>query len=361
MATFQRRKNRAGVTAWTAQIRIKKDGEIIHQEVRTFSKSNDRENEKNARKWAQHREAELEINGLPKTPASSSLHNLAESYISDYSENIRLGRSKLASIRQLQKTPLALIPCHKLTAKDYITHCKARLATGTLPQTVKNDIVWTGVLLKFGIAAHGITASLPELEAAKAFLSDNGMTARSARRERLPTPEEHAKLMAYFRGEFLHGRSGYPMADILLFAMYSARRQSEITRILWADNDEKHRTGMVRDLKDPRKKLGNNRRFDYTEEAWAIVKRQPRDAPEIFPYDSKTIGAYFTRACHLLEIEDLHFHDYRHLATTWLFSTDMSIQAVAAHTLHESWGTLKRYAHIGKAEMAAIREIYCVK
>jgi hypothetical protein len=33
-----------------------------------------------------------------------------------------------------------------------------------------------------------------------------------------------------------------------------------------------------------------------------------------FPYDPKSVGAAFTRACHILGIQDLRFHDLRHEA-----------------------------------------------
>jgi Phage integrase family len=46
------------------------------------------------------------------------------------------------------------------------------------------------------------------------------------------------------------------------------------------------------------------------------------------PVEPRTIGAAFTRACRVLEIEDLHFHDLRHEATSRLFETGYSIVEV---------------------------------
>ena len=66
----------------------------------------------------------------------------------------------------------------------------------------------------------------------------------------------------------------------------------------------------------------------------------------IFPYNPKSISERFRRACAVLGIADLHFHDLRHEGTTRLFEQEMSIPEVAAHTLHESWGVLKRYTHL---------------
>jgi HEAT repeat protein len=59
---------------------------------------------------------------------------------------------------------------------------------------------------------------------------------------------------------------------------------------------------VVRDAKHPRAKDGNHRRIKYTQEAWAIVERQPRTDERIFPYNAKSVSAAFTRSCHVLGI-----------------------------------------------------------
>lgn len=41
--------------------------------------------------------------------------------------------------------------------------------------------------------------------------------------------------------------------------------------------------------------------------------------PRIFPYTADAISTAFTRACRVLWIADLRFHDLRHEATSWLF------------------------------------------
>ncbi len=108
---------------------------------------------------------------------------------------------------------------------------------------------------------------------------------------------------------------GYTIEDQRAGRPMTIARQSEITRLLWADVDDQKRTCIVRDAKHPRAKAGNHRTFPLLGAAWEIVQRQPRTAPEIFPYQSKSVGTAFTRACKDLRIDDLHFHDLRHEAT----------------------------------------------
>ena len=136
------------------------------------------------------------------------------------------------------------------------------------------------------------------------------LVGKPRKRTRRPTVEELKRLREYFKSR--DRRATIPMEAIVSFAIASARRESEICRLEWHDNDKTTRTGMVRDAKHPTAKDGNHRRFKYTPEAWALVTAQPQTSEYIFPYDPKSIGTAFTRACKLLGIHDLRFHDLRH-------------------------------------------------
>ncbi|GLK59464.1 hypothetical protein GCM10017624_16210 [Azotobacter vinelandii] len=81
------------------------------------------------------------------------------------------------------------------------------------------------------------------------------------------------------------------MLKIVGFALFSTRRQDEITRIRWADVDEKRRAVLVRDMKNPGQKIGNDVWCHLPDEAWAILQSMPREREEIFPYNGKSIGS----------------------------------------------------------------------
>ena len=137
------------------------------------------------------------------------------------------------------------------------------------------------------------------------------------------------------------------------FAIHSARRQSEITGLLFSDNNEELQTGAVRDLKHPTER-NLVRRFKYTPEAWEIIDCQVHDNDRIFPYEARSVGSAFRQACKLLDIRDLRFHDLRHEATSRLFESGYSIVEVQQFTLHDSWGTLSRYTHL-RPEQVEVR------
>ena len=351
MAYIRQIKRKSGMR-YTAEIKLKRKGKIVHQESRTFSK------QVLAKRWAEKREAELKVNGIPDRNELITLADLIDSYIDEYSGVLRFGRTKRLDFNKLKNEEISQIPYGEITSGRLIQHINQRLSTGVLPQTANNDIVWINVLLKFGIATFDLSVDLSQIEAAKSFLTTAGLISRASKRDRIPTPEEHRLLIDYFKWK--DQSRTIPMGDILRFAMYSARRQGEITRILWKDNNNDDKTGMIRNLKHPRKKIGNHKRFSYTDEAWEIAARQERVANQIFPYHGKTVSGYFTQACKFLDIKDLRFHDYRHLATSWLFTQGYDIHEVAEFTLHETWDVLKRYTHLSPERKRDIEAIYAL-
>ena len=127
---------------------------------------------------------------------------------------------------------------------------------------------------------------------------------------------------------------------------FSTRRQEEITRISWIDLDTEGSRVLVRDMKNPGEKIGNDTWCDLPQEALQIILSMPRTSDEIFPYSTDAIGAAFTRAGQFLEIDDLHFHDLRHDGVSRLFEIGLNIPRVASVSGHRSWTSLKRYTHL---------------
>ena len=139
-------------------------------------------------------------------------------------------------------------------------------------------------------------------------------------------------------------RGSIPMFDIVLFAMFSSRRQDEICRIRWEDLEEQKQRVLVRKMKHPRALVDTW--GDLPERAWEVLKSQKREDERIFPYNGKSISAAFTRSCSLLGIDDLRFHDLRHEAISCLFELGIDIPHVAKVSGHKAWTSLQRYTQI---------------
>jgi integrase len=134
------------------------------------------------------------------------------------------------------------------------------------------------------------------------------------------------------------------MDRIILFALFSARRQEEIIKIRW-DDYESNRV-LVRAMKHPTDKAANDVWCELPPEASAIIDSMPRREERIFAYSNEAISAAFTRACKVLGIDDLHFHDLRHEGISRLFELGRSIPQVASVSGHRSWQSLQRYTHL---------------
>lgn len=350
MPTIRPRRRRNGKLAYQAEVRIKRNGRLVHRESRTFDRR------RLATEWATRLEDQLsKPDAVPmrkELALRGPLHKILLKYRKEVSEIRPMGRSKSAHIKFLEKTGLANLDVADIKSSDLIEHVRARRKSGAGPSTVNNDLVWLRIILRYARAAWNLPVDLSVIDDAYEVLRAEKLVAKSKVRSRRPSESELRRLTEYFRDKE-NRRSSMPMSDIIWFAIHSARRQSEISSLLIADNDEKTQTGIVRNLKHASDRE-LFRRFKYTDEAWEIICKQDHDNKRVFPYEPTTIGAAFTRACRILEIEDLHFHDLRHEATSRLFETGYSIVEVQQFTLHDSWGTLSRYTHL-RPEAVAIR------
>lgn len=340
MAYIRVRKYSTGRTRYTAIVRLRRGQTIIHQEARTFA------HRAAAATWARHREVELENpeSELRQSNTPRPLRDLIRWYIDTFRGVSKWQRSKQTHLEFLERHKIGEHNALGLTSTSLVKHIQSRRAAGAGPATVANDLTWIGVVLRAAKSVEGIAVRPSVALEARTACRELRLIAKSRRRDRRPTLDELARLDAFFASR--DRRAEIPMRDILWFAVHSARRQSEICGLEWADNDVGSRSGLVRDAKHPREREGNHKRFKYTAEAWQIVQRQPQNVKFIFPYNPKSTGAAFTRACHLLGIQNLRFHDLRHEATSRLFERGYQIHEVAQFSLHDSWNELKRYTNL---------------
>jgi integrase len=348
MATIRTRKQADGTTRYTAIIRLRRGKALVHQEARTFA------HRAAAITWAKHREVALEDPSalVPVKQDATTVAELVRWYIETFQTISKWQRSKQAHLEFLERCALGKLDVYDLTAAILIDHIRTRRAKGAGPATVANDLIWTGVVLRAAKNVKGLPVRPEIVQEARQACAELRLTGKARKRARRPTADELARLCDYFTRR--DKRAQIPMLAVMRFALTSARREAEICRLEWKDNDEINQTGMVRDAKHPTAKEGNHRRFKYTPGAWAIVKAQRRDSRYIFPYDPRSVGAAFTRACHFLQIDDLRFHDLRHEATSRLFEMGYQIQEVAQFTLHDSWNELKRYTNLKPENVRAV-------
>lgn len=183
---------------------------------------------------------------------------------------------------------------------------------GVQAQTVGNDLSHLGAVLSVARPAWGYAIDPHAMPDARQVPRKLGMVSRSRERSRRPTMEELGKLLGHFQDMQKRRPSSINMLKVVGFAIFSTRRQEEICRIRWSDLDSSRQAVLVRDMKNPGQKIGNDVWCYLPDEAWAILQSMPKGCDEIFPYNGESVSAAWTRACKFLDIQDLHFHDLRH-------------------------------------------------
>ncbi|ACG78754.1 phage integrase [Phenylobacterium zucineum HLK1] len=289
----------------------------------------------------------------------SSFADLIDLHVADMKAVGRApGRSKDATLAML-KRELGSLDAVELGRERLIAFGRARAAQGAGPVTVSMDLGMIRLVISHAAAVHGLPLSLEAVDLARIALKRLGLIGKSNERDRRPTEEEIERLVAHFND---NPRQVIPMARIIRFAIATALRQEEICRVTWADLNPRTKMLTVRDRKDPRAKKGNDQRIPLLAvsgyDALALIEEQRgcrgNEDDRIFPYCHRSAGTAFTRACKELQIEDLHFHDLRHEATSRLFEAGFTIEQVALVSGHKDWKMLRRYTHLRPEALHAV-------
>ncbi|MBC2660003.1 site-specific integrase, partial [Pseudomonas sp. MSSRFD41] len=287
----------------------------------------------------------------------ATIQQMIERYIDEMNKVRPLGKTKLATLKAISESYLGHVNDHDINSQLLVEYGLWRMSAeggNVKPQTLGNDMAHLSAVLSIARPAWGYVVDPHAMGDARKVLRKLGYNMRSRERDRRPTLEELDKLLTHFQGIQSYRPTSINMLKMVAFALFSTRRQEEITRIRWADLDAEGQRVLVRDMKNPGQKHGNDVWCHLPQEAWAILHTMPKVVAEIFPYSAESISASWTRACKLLGIEDLHFHDLRHEGVSRLFEMGWDIPRVAGVSGHRDWNSMRRYTHLrGRGDIYA--------
>jgi len=337
LATYAKRGER-----WRAQVR--RNGHTLSKSFRLKT---------DAEIWARDTERAIDrdldptLRRMGRTDTFGSLIDLHIADLAAVSKPLR--RSKRAVLERLD-AELGATPLGQMTREKIISYGRDRAKAGAGPATLAIDISFIGTVLTHAAAVHGYRVDTEAVRLARIGLRRLGLVGASRERDRRPTDDELSRLFAHFDAI---QRKSIPMTRMVQFAIATAMRIEEICRIEWETLDPRSRTILVPDRKDPRNKTGNHQRVPllpatgYDAYKLLLDQRTLRlNPPQCFPYNPKSAGTAFRRACRELGIKDLHFHDLRHEATSRLFEAGLTIEQVPLVTGHKDWKMLKRYTQL---------------
>lgn len=268
-----------------------------------------------------------------------------------YLDEVSVTPSKASALRVMLRMPFAAKQAAKLKSSDYLDYCKLRRAK-VAAATVALDLThWRSVIITARVMWDMQDVSLAPLVDAKPILAQRKLIGAPRKRNRRPSEDELARLLAHFRAS----KSAIPMADIVEFALTSGRRISETCRITWGDYARETQTIMVRNVKHAVHKDGNDKRAALLTRANEIIQAQPRRTSNpderIFPYNSRSATQRFIAAKKKLGIIGLVLHDQRGECATRMLEAGYSVPEIQLVTLHDDPATLlRRYANRLKPE-----------
>lgn len=345
MATIRARKLADGTVSYTAQIRIKRDGVQVYQESQTFARK------QAAVAWVRRREADLDQPGAidRANRKGVTVEDMIKQYLAEMEKVRPLGKTKAATLNAIAASDFGQTVDSCINSQRLVDFALWRMSKeggGVQPQTAGNDLAHLGAVLSIARPAWGYEVDPYAMADARKVLRKLGYNMKSRERDRRPTKDELDKLLEHFVSMQQRRPSSINMLKVIGFAIFSTRRQDEISRIRWGDVDEANQRVLVRDMKNPGQKIGNDVWCHLPDEAWSILQSMPKERAEIFPYNSSSISTAWAKACKFQAIEDLHFHDLRHDGVSRLFEMDWDIPRVASVSGHRDWNSLRRYTHL---------------
>ena len=270
MGSVIERRTADGSPTFRGEIILRRDKKIVYRESRSFPK------EKDARDWVSSREKLLRNPGVLDTVIARkvekiTVRQLIARYIAE--NNGAMGRTKLNCLEVVSDYDIADIPCEDLRSADIVAFAQTLYAGNRKPQTVQNYLSHLTSVLRIARSAWNIPVDRHLGEDAMVACKALHLVSKSAQRTRRPTEAELDRLMQHFIERTNRGRAA-PMELITAFAIFSTRLRDEICRITWSDFDEDSQTQMVRDMKNPGQKIGNDVRC-------AVPDNALRDATDV--------------------------------------------------------------------------------
>jgi integrase len=317
MASFRFRNNR-----WQARVQRKGQKDL----ARSFI------NKPDAEKWARSVEIEIDRGTYINTDYAQKtlFKEILQKYLDDVAPNMRSADNQIIRVRKLMKHPIAEVNMAHLSPKHMADYRDERLKV-IKPNTVIRELAILSSVINHARREWGLNVINP-VTMIKKPSSTQG-------RDRILNDEELGRLFIQ-----LEKISPWykPLAE---FALETAMRRGELMSLLWANINFEKCVAFL-----PLTKNGDSRYVPLSSKAIRTLKLLPRDIEgRVFPLNKSSVSVLFLRAARRAKVEDIHFHDLRHMALTNLSIKFTNILELASISGHRELKMLQRYVHI-KAE-----------
>ena len=288
---------------------------------------------KDAERWVREIER-LNENGY-QFGCSETVSDLLDRYLKEVTPQKRCAKIERYRIRNLQSSALASIALDKLRPQHIAAYRDERLKD-VAPSTCIWDLSILSHAISTAIRDWGYALATNPVEKVRKPVRETG------RNRRLKTGEQQDLLDACRCSDNLY------LAPLVEFAIETGMRRGELLSTRWSDVhiEESY-------IHLPMTKNGSSRDVPLSNRAKNILSELPKGrSGVVFPIHFEAFKGLWKRACKRASIEDLHFHDLRHEATTRFFEKGLNVMEVAAITGHKDLRMLQRYTHLRATEIA---------
>lgn len=183
------------------------------------------------------------------------------------------------------------------------------------------------------------------------LLKDHPMKGRKV--EKLPTESQKERILTEDEEEVLLASSSGWLRDIIILALDTGMRLSELIHLKWEDVDLTRQFLTVRNTKS-----GRDRKIPLTLRVILTLlnrKKSPGATEHIFPHGQGNqlwrVRSAFVRLLKRINIKGLRFHDLRHTFATKLITQGVDLATVQKLLGHQDIRMTQRYSHPSSDDM----------
>ncbi len=323
MASFRQRGSK-----W--QARIKRDG--FPDQVKSF------EAKAEAERWARSVESEMDQGGYtsPASAQKTTLGALIQRYVAEVLPSMKGAHEDAIRLRAICRRPICKNSIASLTPAKVAEYRDLRL-TEVAAGTVVRELAYLSSIINHGRREWGIHTNNPVALVRK--------PTQPKGRERVLTSAERERLLVELQPT---GKRNVWMLFVVILALETAMRRSELLALRWGDISLERRTATLHMTKN-----GDSRVVPLSTSAVQALKAMPRSiCGAVFPITACALAANFNKAVERAKLRDLHFHDLRHTAVTHMATKLPNLIELAAVSGHKSLKMLQRYYHPRSEDLA---------
>ncbi len=268
-----------------------------------------------------------------KEAEKTTLKELLRRYLDECVPELADPKREGNRVKAMMARPIAKMIVASVRSADIAEFIKSRQAEGVGGNTIRLDIALISRVFNLARAEWGLESLTNPTEHVRRPKVARG------RERRLEAGEEEKLLAA----------ASEKLRPCISFALETAMRREEIASLAWENVNFSKKCALL-----PKTKNGERRTVPLSPRAIEILKSLgPKDDGSVFGISADAITQATEAARKKAGIENLHFHDLRHEATSRLFeNTDLDVMEIRQITGHKNLQMLARYSHLRTDRLA---------